>query len=87
MNATHLINTRLIQKETSPATIVHLESGIIELPKRPLTFEVIKGIAWVTANGEDIIVNPGQTAEVPSTSTPALVSNVSKYDTLVYAIS
>ena len=64
---------------------VCLEAGAVaNLGHQAITIEMCEGIAWITQNGYDTFLDPGQKIELEATRHPIVVSSHNKNEPIVF---
>ena len=85
----HVLSTP-VREESDEANIrrVHYLSGyrLMRLPRKDQSVEVLLGTAWITMDGEDFILQTGETLQLNSGGDFALVSSLQQ-KRLVLAVS
>jgi hypothetical protein len=61
---------------TAPLRIVLLPGEALRIPRARATIRVLSGTAWLTSEGEDIILCSGQCLSVATSKEPPVISGI-----------
>ncbi|MGO8949619.1 MAG: hypothetical protein ACLQUY_18605 [Ktedonobacterales bacterium] len=74
ISSTDVVTERLLQATTTPMC-TRIEPGeLLRLHLHAQTIHVVSGCAWITWEGEDVLLMTGQEKEFGSSKYPALIS-------------
>ncbi len=64
----------LIGVGPTPLRLVLLPGEVLRMPRGRASLRVLSGTAWVTRSGIDTVVSAGESATVPASRDPAVIS-------------
>lgn len=71
-SSSHLFNRNL--KSLAPAQVILPKGKEFRVPLEYRELHLLSGVAWLTVNGEDIILQSGETVSLPSNRGLAILS-------------